>query len=98
MAGLLLDRVDHNLDPLAQDDRLHLGHVTTSLRRSSKTTSRQTPCNRPIRSWVPSTRKPNRCRRDRKSTRLNSSHRCISYAVFCLKKKKTDKTTSLSHF
>src|SRR5437762_13399297 len=27
--------------------------------------------------------------RDRKSTRLNSSHRCISYAVFCLKKKTT---------
>src|SRR5437879_11057590 len=26
--------------------------------------------------------------KDRKSTRLNSSHRCISYAVFCLKKKK----------
>src|SRR5437762_4729854 len=25
-------------------------------------------------------------KRDRKSTRLNSSHRCISYAVFCLKK------------
>src|SRR5437763_4086678 len=25
---------------------------------------------------------------DRKSTRLNPSHRCISYAVFCLKKKK----------
>src|SRR6266516_7067578 len=29
-----------------------------------------------------------RCDRDRKSTRLNSSHRTISYAVFCLKKKK----------
>src|SRR5437879_7910216 len=28
-------------------------------------------------------------KKDRKSTRLNSSHRCISYAVFCLKKKKT---------
>src|SRR2546422_8533898 len=28
-------------------------------------------------------------RRDRKSTRLNSSHGYISYAVFCLKKKKT---------
>src|SRR4051812_49729178 len=27
--------------------------------------------------------------RDRKSTRLNSSHMSISYAVFCLKKKKT---------
>src|SRR5437763_12249684 len=26
---------------------------------------------------------------DRKSTRLNSSHRCSSYAVFCLKKKRT---------
>src|SRR5690348_17659544 len=29
-----------------------------------------------------------RVRRDRKSTRLNSSHPSISYAVFCLKKKK----------
>src|SRR5947208_8151862 len=29
-------------------------------------------------------------KRDRKSTRLNSSHQIISYAVFCLKKKKTD--------
>src|SRR5436189_3546769 len=28
---------------------------------------------------------------DRKSTRLNSSHRCISYAVFCLKKKKKER-------
>src|SRR5207248_11763731 len=28
---------------------------------------------------------------DRKSTRLNSSHRTISYAVFCLKKKKKQK-------
>src|SRR3712207_6860460 len=28
------------------------------------------------------------CPRDRKSTRLNSSHANISYAVFCLKKKK----------
>src|SRR2546422_5948163 len=33
--------------------------------------------------------------RDRKSTRLNSSHGYISYAVFCLKKKK--KKTKLSH-
>src|SRR5947207_9749272 len=29
-------------------------------------------------------------RLDRKSTRLNSSHTVISYAVFCLKKKKTE--------
>src|SRR2546427_6364853 len=30
---------------------------------------------------------------DRKSTRLNSSHSQISYAVFCLKKKKNDNNT-----
>src|SRR5947209_12146521 len=30
------------------------------------------------------------CQKDRKSTRLNSSHANISYAVFCLKKKKND--------
>src|SRR5437762_8879379 len=33
--------------------------------------------------------------RDRKSTRLNSSHRCISYAVFCLKKKTTRQTSCM---
>src|SRR5436190_15443891 len=32
---------------------------------------------------------PRGSKRDRKSTRLNSSHTVISYAVFCLKKKKT---------
>src|SRR5258708_19962024 len=34
--------------------------------------------------WIPETE-----RGDRKSTRLNSSHQIISYAVFCLKKKNT---------
>src|SRR2546427_3508448 len=34
-----------------------------------------------------------RRRRDRKSTRLNSSHSQISYAVFCLKKKKNNNTS-----
>src|SRR5690348_17408035 len=34
---------------------------------------------------------------DRKSTRLNSSHPSISYAVFCLKKKKIIKCTIPSH-
>src|SRR5690349_24032987 len=34
---------------------------------------------------------PSSCSRDRKSTRLNSSHVEISYAVFCLKKKKNNK-------
>src|SRR2546422_7722820 len=35
---------------------------------------------------------------DRKSTRLNSSHGYISYAVFCLKKKKTNTTSSQCSF
>src|SRR5438034_6187542 len=47
----------------------------------------------PIRHSVPSTATTNASPgsnvRDRKSTRLNSSHTVISYAVFCLKKKKT---------
>src|SRR5256885_2848288 len=34
---------------------------------------------------------------DRKSTRLNSSHLVISYAVFCLKKKKTEAHTDTAH-
>src|SRR5437762_6807832 len=37
---------------------------------------------------IPQSNKGAVLRTDRKSTRLNSSHRCISYAVFCLKKKK----------
>src|SRR2546422_1937977 len=51
---------------------------------------------RPVRLWSPAhpraagdRRGPAaRVSRDRKSTRLNSSHGYISYAVFCLKKKK----------
>src|SRR5258708_26336497 len=49
--------------------------------------------------WEGRQPRPSRCRSrdrrtvsaevDRKSTRLNSSHQIISYAVFCLKKKKT---------
>src|SRR2546426_2107361 len=34
---------------------------------------------------------------DRKSTRLNSSHLVISYAVFCLKKKKKEKKYTMLH-
>src|SRR2546430_7040111 len=37
------------------------------------------------------------CGGDRKSTRLNSSHSQISYAVFCLKKKKDGVSTARRH-
>src|SRR5438132_10118395 len=40
-------------------------------------------------------RRRRRRQRDRKSTRLNSSHTVISYAVFCLKKKKKIKKKTL---
>src|SRR5438552_4727069 len=50
---------------------------------------------RHLSSFLPRVLRPRRSpgarsglRRDRKSTRLNSSHQIISYAVFCLKKKK----------
>src|SRR2546429_7373419 len=39
-----------------------------------------------------------RSSRDRKSTRLNSSHGYISYAVFCLKKKKTNRMYQFFYF
>src|SRR5699024_548920 len=42
----------------------------------------------PLNNFLPDTGKIDTYRSDRKSTRLNSSHVSISYAVFCLKKKK----------
>src|SRR5438034_1526578 len=41
---------------------------------------------------------PPTARRDRKSTRLNSSHTVISYAVFCLKKKKKTKNANKKNY
>src|SRR3712207_6884066 len=40
--------------------------------------------------------RPRPLREDRKSTRLNSSHANISYAVFCLKKKKKQISTNVT--
>src|SRR2546429_6965312 len=56
-------------------------------RRTPSSASRPRPCPRASTSNGPT---------DRKSTRLNSSHGYISYAVFCLKKKK-NKPTHLTH-
>src|SRR6266446_9173619 len=55
--------------------------------RSTRTRGR---CCAPSRGWVTA-------RRDRKSTRLNSSHLVISYAVFCLKKKKKNNGRTLHY-
>src|SRR5207244_9475977 len=54
------------------------------------TTLFRSPCFRSRSAWLPpatSRRGQPPQPRDRKSTRLNSSHQIISYAVFCLKKK-----------
>src|SRR5438552_13999013 len=63
----------------------------TTLFRSPRRTSFPTeePAHRGFRfNSVSARRAAERTWRDRKSTRLNSSHQIISYAVFCLKKKK----------
>src|SRR5207248_10930725 len=49
------------------------------------------PAERPHRGLGVGPEVPHPLPEDRKSTRLNSSHRTISYAVFCLKKKKKQK-------
>src|SRR5687768_18428525 len=53
-------------------------------------------CGLPVKRWwkrAPAAEAKKRFTGDRKSTRLNSSHGYISYAVFCLKKKKTKNRT-----
>src|SRR2546426_3008649 len=66
----------------------HNGHAQASQQKSSANGFQQTICLPPL-----PRRAPQETRGDRKSTRLNSSHLVISYAVFCLKKKKKCKTT-----
>src|SRR5689334_25439712 len=60
---------------LFRSNRLRHKHTPAPLRQLSRTRARET-----FRRTRPA--------QDRKSTRLNSSHSSISYAVFCLKKKK----------
>src|SRR5437867_11193870 len=74
----------HNGDDLTSDD------VKFSLLRATGKRS-TTGYAEPLRVLIKDIETPAPDRVDRKSTRLNSSHRTISYAVFCLKKKK--KTT-----
>src|SRR3712207_8048199 len=74
-------------------------YTTLFRSRGAKERTRDTPDQRDLRHPRPrlrveprgraDTRRQARRGRDRKSTRLNSSHANISYAVFCLKKKKT---------
>src|SRR3712207_7953591 len=70
---------DHE-DQCHEDERLRRGVPELGVRER-----REDPCREDVQRRL----------RDRKSTRLNSSHANISYAVFCLKKKNTQ--THLLH-
>src|SRR5690349_22419948 len=63
--------------------RTTLTNEGVSLARSTETAPCARSAPKPVRTIAATT-----ARQDRKSTRLNSSHVEISYAVFCLKKKK----------
>src|SRR5688572_32527192 len=74
-----------------------LSAVLNSVRSLRRSALRACSCRTIIlRDYHPSSPRPRSCslsrRTDRKSTRLNSSHSQISYAVFCLKKKKKKNT------
>src|SRR5687768_17728070 len=60
-------------------------HLPGAGRRPAAVRNRLAARSRPARAGA--RRRPGAARQDRKSTRLNSSHGYISYAVFCLKKK-----------
>src|SRR2546429_7010115 len=82
----------HDALPISQDPPAAASHsASSSLDRLSSARAPPAPpwrrgCSRHV-SRVP--RRHIHVSPDRKSTRLNSSHGYISYAVFCLKKKKT---------
>src|SRR5438034_11676732 len=64
---------------------------TTLFRSKNRTPAVNFESNAPARLKAKRKTFPRVGSRDRKSTRLNSSHTVISYAVFCLKKKKKKK-------
>src|SRR5699024_12019181 len=71
------ERADESAEPLRQTDREHIGDVAVLAQRYAARDVRD-PDPRSIHVHVA---------RDRKSTRLNSSHVSISYDALCLKKK-----------
>src|SRR2546430_11038889 len=82
----------HDALPISESFRSSCGRPTGKLRRSpscKRCRPKESPWTAPLAAR----------RTDRKSTRLNSSHSQISYAVFCLKKKKITlyKRTDTTH-
>src|SRR5207248_11590610 len=91
----------HHSPPPHRDLHSFPTRRSSDLATSCPPTTIPSPISAPTRPLArPTTRSPARAScwafptTDRKSTRLNSSHRTISYAVFCLKKKKQQKNTT----
>src|SRR5688572_32062725 len=73
-------------------ERRHRGHECPwRTERQEETRPEEAQHEDHLRSDLALPKHRERCSSDRKSTRLNSSHSQISYAVFCLKKKKKTK-------
>src|SRR3712207_7047360 len=81
---------------LSLHDALPISEVGVTSETSSRGNSTPSSSGPRARRVAASSQSPRRGARDRKSTRLNSSHANISYAVFCLKKKKKQ-TKSKTH-
>src|SRR5437870_10517915 len=80
----------HDALPILAQVHRHADDANLLRHRGEETSS---PCHSEPALWSP--RRPEG---DRKSTRLNSSHVAISYAVFCLKKKKNKYTTAYTNY
>src|SRR5205807_5446527 len=75
--------------PAGMRDKIHRACPDRSRRSRAEATAEILPARQTVSSGPPHRPRPGpRGAPDRKSTRLNSSHLVISYAVFCLKKKK----------
>src|SRR2546430_6530681 len=89
----------HDALPIYSGFAAGSSHLLRKRRHASLFCSYHASSLTPSRKW-----RRKREKRDRKSTRLNSSHSQISYAVFCLKKKKNnsiishDRLMVLSHY
>src|SRR3712207_7395011 len=78
--------------------RSHDGEVVSSVGSDTRLSPRTAHRRRPNSTSARITAPPMSPQVDRKSTRLNSSHANISYAVFCLKKKKKTYIITYTHY
>src|SRR5438445_8932684 len=82
----------HDALPISGSGARHIPGARAPVDSAASRVHRILSSARRVHADIPCTRQqPVRSAEDRKSTRLNSSHANISYAVFCLKKKKKQK-------